>query len=696
MYAQTQLPVSCEQIDPTMINHNLPNGNDVFPPLRIPQAVPEQVIRSAIAMFRTILQTRASKTNLHCFVYNLMQSNRFNNPLFIEWCQRVVDFAEFLAVQQGQMNTAQQVVEKSSGKIYMGALFIIASQYPAVAQRLDPAVLQSLQQAGQEFQHIQNDVAAFQRVRGMSSGMAGFPQQQPVYQQQPMMGGAQLPPVGSTMGYGQPMYQQQAPMQAQLNQYAVNSQASYQQPQQPAPTLNNPSQRGSGLYMEQNPGQPIPTSWDANKPLNQTNTTITSITPPPGQVEPVVMDLDVEVEEGVPQTADQFVIDPYAYTPKGHQIDLDRPYDVIYAPGGVEARPAYLTNWKRTMGDDQPYSTLYDPARYVLFYVKWPDGVIKEKLVEYTEKMEYIRHEINDQLRAKARKSEGLLVASTTNIVDLDGPAQPIEVVGAALAHDEHLEDLTAMSPVILEGTYSGATDLENEHSALQDVQETLNLPDSQGVPAHEYHSIKFYPMDISEECRRELEQFKEKKTFTEGADALKRLLTEGLLSIRYYRFLNERLTASVNTYLKDSLSIEGISIDDFVEDAPALGAYLGNRRSREIQHVFEASAQTIFMKNISVASDDTGGAGIVDEYTNFQLPWMESDIAFLNIDKEPVLISAASHPKLLEVIKDMLKRATEDGVIQFRRMRLITSDGIYFEVIRGKLVEKAILLKKL
>ena len=62
----------------------------------------------------------------------------------------------------------------------------------------------------------------------------------------------------------------------------------------------------------------------------------------------------LDTELPVPRDVHEVKLDPYHYIPPGESIDPHRPYDVIYIPGGAEARPAHLSGWKRTRSEEHP------------------------------------------------------------------------------------------------------------------------------------------------------------------------------------------------------------------------------------------------------------------------------------------------------------------------------------------------------
>jgi hypothetical protein len=477
-------------------------------------------------------------------------------------------------------------------------------------------------------------------------------------------------------------------MHAQLSAYTVS------QPQasapgsstahlMPTPTTAGAANNGAtnGRYLD-NSQQ----SWGSNAPQASAQPPVTVVT----QTQPAQPVQD----EPIPTDLTQIVVDPAMNARLGFEVNPDRPYDLIHNAGGIEIRPAYQSKWKRTVGDDQPYAMLVDPARWIIFHVKWPDGVVKELPVEVESEMEYLCHEINDRLRAQARKPGGKQVMSTRNIVEYNAVPEPIQEVDQR--QDRELDEIT---PVILENLFTCSTDLENEREARNTVIELQKLNPDDPLPAHQYTSVKWHSLDVSSECSAELIAIAKMDDWEKANMALDKLSRTGLLPLRYFRFINERLTNAVNRFLADALSISTIRISDFSEDIVALGPHLAKKRGLEVQQVFEREASAILKRWLCSGfegDDDAETFGIMDQYINLQLSWSQDEIASLAIENEAVLVSSASHPMVLTVIRDLLTRvsANSDDLLK-HTLRLITADGCYYEIIRGRLIANAILLKR-
>lgn len=694
-YTQAHLPVPTDRWDQATFNHNLPHGNDVYPPIQVPPNIDPNIVALTVAEYRKAAQDRVGRTPLHTLTYNLLAENYFNNQNMIQWCQRAVDFAEFLIVAQN--NPPQTAAAKAAVKIYVGTLAVLGGQYPQVAQQLPPDVMQKLQVAGQELQDIFRDVQAFQAAGRRA------PAPQPAYggYQAPVYGGGQLPPITPTYGqsYG---YVPPAPPRPNPNQYSVSG--TYQShgiqtaaPQPMTGSISSGPTSAGGRHIDPLPqAQPIE-SWSTgptttNKEAPQMNMA------PPSYTEPSAQDTS---NLPVPTSLDDIVIDPYHYLPAGTEVDALRPYDVIYNPGGVEIRPAHLTDWKWTKGDTQPYRSTYDPERYMAFLVKWPDGVVQEKIVELEPDMDYLKHETVEALRAAKFRPKGKVIPSFFKVVDNNQQARPVEEVKKEL--DEGLITTHELSPVILNVNLTASTDTENEVEARHLVIEELGLDeDDQQVPAHEYTSVRVHPLEIKDEAIERLYVLSKSKDLVELATGLQELLEEGLISQRSLDLLNTRLTLGINRTLKEHMALGNLSIDSYVDEIEELLDYLASKYGEELRTVLEGNAESFICKWMAIVEEENGEEDVpgrpllAEMYNNFQVGWTSDQLGSLQLSSEPLLVSGATHPRIRKVLQAFLGRNHKAGRLRGYHMRVITADGVYLEVINGWLVSNSILLMKL
>lgn len=661
------LPVSPTQVDASAFNNTLPQGNDIWPQVTFNPGADSQAGAQAIALFRTYAQTRAGKSPIHCFTYNLLQQNRFQNQLFAAWCQSVVDFCDFL--MRGRNQTPQQASDTAASRVYQVLMASLYRQYPALQQFLDQNILAGLNDATVVGQQMMNDINAFkQRLTG------GFNPQAQQFNQFGMQQPQAMPSHGN-----------------HINQFAV--QGVSQPVTQHMPDQSSTPAGGSGLFLGVEPIAKPTSSWNSNQPPQQT-APVAPVTPVAPTPAPEFVETDMRAPVGI----EEIKIDPWYYQPKGFTVDPQRPYDHIRNPGGVEIRPAHQVKWKLTRGSVDPYPRLYNPQTHMRFLAKWPDGVVKEIIYMLEPEMDYLKHEINETLRIKAMRPKGIVVplpqyssSDTTEVTDIDTAKETwdLETIKA-----EHL------SPIRLKTWLTASSDLENEALARKRIQEQLGLKETDPVPPHEYISCKTHALDISIDCYhaiRRLEHMTKAETVVEH---LKDILKEGLLPLRYYNFIVKRLTQGVNDFLKDSLSMGGIRIDDFVEDVVELITFLRDNKGEDIATVFEGNIQSIVLRATAIGEEtledeNTPSFVILDEYINFQLGILSDELSNLNLTDEACVVTQNSHPVLLNAIRAMTNRAKEEGMLQRVKMRLISADGFYYEAIVGKLTKGALLLKR-
>ncbi|AFO71056.1 hypothetical protein FDI90_gp249 [Pseudomonas phage PA7] len=716
-YAQYNLPVDFESVDTSTFDPNLPNGNYLFSlPLQLsphqqhPQLQP--YFNGVIGLFRLNAQNAATTTQLHAFAYNLLSSNGFQNNYYHQWAQKVIDFLEFLFIHRQMVNNPQQAMQQAASLVWSGFVGKCAQTFPqlqSLVQHLMPNIQQALGVIGQ----IESDIQKM-RMGGNTMMQGGY--QQPGVQPGsfPGMGAAmgrpgmssQLPPInaGIQQTYGQP---------ATMANPQLNIPGAY------TPTTNHdtgPSIAnaaydvpGSSPFLENKPVMQPKDSWGATVEVspNSSYDTIPGggdvmILPELQQNANTVTNDNTDLP--IPQDVKELVFDPNYYVPNGFVINKDRPMDVIYNPGGIEIRPAHLVadkpDWVRTASSANPYSILMDPAVYCRFLAKWPDNTVHEVYRKWENHMEmdYLKHELQDDLRRQAHRGGGARTATSYKLSTIMGDAKPVKEVAEEFSpNDAGLTDNREHDPVILEGYIACANNLEAEAGALNAVREALELSEDDVVPAHEYRAASSHPFDASTEVMYEIEDIRKEPDPHLIAKRLKQLMLDGKLAQRYYRFLVERLTSAVNEFLADSMS-QKVTIDDFCEDIGDLIAYLIGKKGKSVADKFTASIPFIVGRSMCVNIDPEEGNSILDLSVRFQTGWRLEELSCLNIYTEKaVLISKLTEPKITQVIMGMAKRlnsSKDSDDARTHKMYIITADGSYLQVIRGALVDNAVLLK--
>lgn len=677
---QARLPVPYNGIDQSTFSNQLPHGNDRIPQVQLSQwmSANQQIGLLALGTFRLNAQNSVSKSGTHCAAYNLLSQNGFNSQIWNEYGQMVVDFTEFLCVAKRYQ--PQEAVRMAAQRVYESLLAVVFGTYGAELQNeqvTSSSYWPALQTAAQIYTSVTND------IRNYKSGAFN----QPSFNTGGMNGG-QLPPIGSSGNGGISNFQ--------TSGYQPNGGGYH------IPAVDNGNQNGVGNSLYDDPTPP-----KILKPVEEisSDTDYYGNPIPPGEqmqtfnqaqqqqfIEPEETDLPI------PTNVTEVVVDPTYYVPQGTKFNLKRPYDHVYNPGGIVIRPAHQVQWDVTLGDDMPWLQQTDPGRFCEFLVKFPDGTIKEKFVEWNPSMDYLKHELDAELRRKAYRPDGEVIACDMPVSTIGGdPAKEVEV--AMLVKDGHLKR-NAVPPVLLEKTFTGTTDLDIEAQVSEELSNLLQINFNKDFPqpASEYRSTYLHPINLTDDSFNQLEVLAKQEELGQVALGLRELSAQGVLSLRYYNFINDRFTKAVNDVLKDGLA-QNTDITDFCEDYVHLEEHLLNKRGEGLVQVLRAAGPSIINKAMCLMElrdeDETSSYYVADNYLNFQLGWTLDQLSTLNIRQgKAVLVSASAHPTVIEALRGMIARANANEEFIVGTMRLITADGHYLEVIRGRLVAKAVLLK--
>lgn len=692
-----RLPVPFNGVDQSTLNNQLPQGNDRTPQVQLSpwMNANQQIGLLAIGMLRAHAQNSVQKSGTHCAAYNLLSQGGFNNQVWNEYGQLVIDFVEFLcAIKRYQPQDACKMASQRVYEALLGVVFATYQQELQHEQITPSGFWAGLQTAQQIYTSVTTD------VRNYKSGMYNQQQQQQFPNNGSFTGGGQLPQISmhqNTGGYHVPPVANAGISSFQTSGYQPNGgTGGYHVPD----SGGSSSSVGNSLYDDPAPVKPLQPVEEISSDNGFYSSPIYQEAPQMQTFNQAPQQQFVEAEESdlpVPMNVDQVVVDPTYYAPQGVKLDLKRPYDIVYNPGGIVIRPAHQTDAEVTMGDDMPWLQLVDPSRFCAFLVTFPDGTVKEKFVEWNPSMQYLRHELDAEMRRKAYRPEGIVVASEIPMSTIGGDAAP-EAEVSMLVKDGHLKR-SAVPPVLLEKTFTGCTDLDIEAQVNEELTNLLEVNFTKEIPqpAAEYRSTFLHPMAITEEAYNQLVMLGKQEELGQIALGLRELVAQGILPTRYYNFINDRFTSAVNGVLTDGLAMN-LDITDFCEDYVALEEYLQGKRGEQLVTVLRGAARTVVNKAMCLmdaGEDEQLTYYIADNYINFQLGWTLDDLSNLNIRQgKAVLISASAHPTILEALKGMITRANNNQEFIVGTMRLITADGQYLEVIRGRLVQKAILLK--
>ncbi|ARV76822.1 hypothetical protein PHABIO_191 [Pseudomonas phage Phabio] len=691
----SQLPVPFNQLDQSTFNGNLPNGNDKVPQIQLSQQMMQnqQIALQAIGYFRAIAQSTAQKTPLHVFCYNLLSQNGFQNQVWAQWCQHLVVFTELLIMAKGY-NT-QDAIKMACTRLYEAFLSGAFKEYhqaglnQVVPQQMWPSLEQGVmlyqQILADNQKYIQGGVAAFQQQQQFSGfgGGGSFNNNSFAVNNS---GSGNLPRINAgavTSTFGQP--QRGTGGMPLSNSYEATQTTAADGGLYDEPIVAKPLQPveeiSSDIYSQYpDTNEYIPMNNNGTAPTSNNNFT---------QVNTAASFEDTELH--IPLNVEEVIIDPLYYQPTGFQFNSEDPYGLIFNPGGIEIRPAHQSNWDVTPGDDMPYLIAIDPNQLVMFHVKFPDGTVKEKAIEWNADMDYMRHELNTELRRRAQRPNGIVVETKIPVSSLGKDPQTEDEI-KMLQEQAGLKG-NVEGPVILSAPFNGSTDMEIRAAVSEAMSSLLGVEFNaeNPMPPCEYVSIATHYLNLTEEEFQTIKDLSECGDIPRVATDLYELGQHGF-DTSYYRFLNSRLTKSINRFMRENMSLT-IEIDDFVSEAVELMDYLAVKKGERYLNILRAGSQEILRKAISVEQTD-GGTCVIDYNVNFQLGWYLDELTALGIHSgKPVLVSTTSHPVILETLRGMIKRAGAEN-INSRNLRLITADGAVLELIRGYLVDKAMLLK--
>lgn len=690
------------------LNHQLPQGNDVFPELQVP---PELVDYAplVVSQFRAALQQGIQKGPLHTLAYNIAADGYFRNnntPNFAGHCQGALDATNYLVNVEGHQ--PQEAVRRAVVYIYNGFLATVLSHYPALASGIDQRLPDSLKQAYDDYQGL---IAAITE-NGLTNGRS---------YQGPVGGGN---PYAQQRGGGNPYAQQGG------NYTVGDPPRGFQQPTAPGP-IQTGAGPGATPYPNQPHRAPAPhpqgqaTASLQRQSSGQTNPVgraslrshggaeISSFqTAPDGPVtktnnkgfEPLTSkgaDMTTPTPEPATPTADECAVtrlqDIVINTRYSVSEDSSRPLDKLVYPGEVVVIPAHLSPAK-------PADTLaVDPREQIAFHVFWPDNLVETLYVDIAEQphMEYLVHEIRRELLPSSRLNDGKVVPNTRGFEKL-ATREP-KVKKSSI--EEEPARIAVTEPYSVDGMFTASTAMENEEEAYRQLLEQYpalrdEKPESL---AYEYRSARLHPLSLpSEEAETILRTLTSAETLPNLATGLIEAVNDGHLPLRQFRLLNERLTTGFNTMLADNLSIDDLFIENFVDDVEGCLAIVENEESPELVEIIHNRTPEFLGRwfCIEYAPDMLAGEDqpreylcLIDEAINLQVAFTLDDLVTLRVGDDPVLVKASTHPRLAKLFRDQLKRhkGTTSSAV-----RVITADGVYLEIMFGWAVENAVLVKRL
>lgn len=674
------------------------------------------------------LSATANNSPLHQLTIQSLQTT----PRGQEALQLVVDGAKFIHQQQSHLGvTPEQACEKAANHIHKGYLAMVFGETPMLNQNPQMSgYITELQQAAQVFNSLVMDIQRFKAGAFNQPQVMGY--QQPTQmaygqpQTQNQYGTTGIPPIAAGGMVGVPGgYHTQQPYSA--SNFAVSQPAQPYQTVQPnhAPVIDNPG-FDPGLYRHDLKMEAAPLNFNLASPtpvntLAPTDSWGSGIAESPQSTPPKVAVMQNNSVETVynPHKADYATVDPrythhprmedleipigqddikvnpFNYIPAGVVLDFNRPWDRFYAPGGIVIERADTTKFKLTKGDVAPYKSVYNPKRYCRFFAKWPDGLVVEVFAPWSDdpemKMDYLKHETNESLkeqealRRKARLNE-VTVAEMTS-----GKVVPLAAV-AEVIKDESVTELKNISPVLIDEIIYDLPDLEAEQKAVEIIREQIG-DTVDAVPAHRYLTVNRTKVAIDDDVADVLLKLKNTDDLRIIGSKLKELVNDGLISVRTMQYFNNRLTKEINEVSQVGLSIEDYNIVDFVQYIDEYLEYFGGI-NKGLVACMQGAINSIAGRAFNLIKENDAWY-VQDERTNIQLGLDSIELGNMEIGDTATRICPLVDNAIIQLVKDALTYNQDNDKRDVIRIRLITSDGVYLDVIRGRLKTGAMLINR-
>lgn len=719
----------------TMLS-NLPDSNNVFPQVQEGPGINPGTSRIVASHLRAKWQSALGKSPLHNVAYNMMAHNGFNNPEFTHAVHYATNFISFLiTVQNEDPNSA---FNKALSHIYKGYIAIALTRQPYLAQMLNQGPLQEAQNSGVLLASLIRDVDTF---------MNGLQQQQPM---QNNMGYQQ--PMNNNMGYQQPMNNNmgyQSPInnsvgagyQPRTNNHVIGGNSAVAAATQGGNNQQRPVQQTvsngprSFQHTQQNTNSAAPqTGVIASIYDHTTKNNNQGVIPPQGSTvqewgtdtgvvnnnqqgsnpmnpatEQSFHDLD---RDDIPLEMEDIIFDPYNYIPPGVEIDDNEPYNVIYVPGGGRLEISFKSELKPTKNDIAAYPNAIQPDLFCKYYYQHPGGFVSEYITEWRDDMEYAKHQLIAELRGTDEKADGIMTTSSRLLAVTKEPPTTIQLLKSKYG-DDIAETRILERPIFIEGVMIGSSRIEEEEVARQTLVDELKWWDeTENLPAHIYMSETLHPLDLQGEAVDRLFALMTALTLEGLIRGLKELIRDDLLPLRTFRLINDRLTESLNRALHDNLSIDksDITITNFSNDYEELLNILRTEPEYEgMAEVLEPKAEKIIMDAMTLrlvpkveeeateeeSEESEDNLFIVDQRINYRVGFELSELVNITTIDEAHLVSRANSPNLATLVDKYVAFARVEKKLP-GRVYIITSDGVYLEVLIGWLGSNNLLIKRL
>lgn len=369
---------------------------------------------------------------------------------------------------------------------------------------------------------------------------------------------------------------------------------------------------------------------------------------------------------------------------------------------GFEVRPAYQApEWKLSFNAKRPYRLCYDPAKHLLFKARDLNGQIGEFLKEWNPSMDYMRHELNDDLRKRAREEQQ---RDTSKIWTQISGLRQLPEFPLAVAEPEDVLNEESRKELLEPGTLATYDDLIYVRD-LSDVEEVLlaelgstqyfrfaNKPFEVYVDLCDHHIV---PMGTTMHVRSLAGQAT-LGTLAKSLGDMREKLGEKLFGV-----IDKRLAAEVSFIMTNRLGLTGWSIDSFMDDMLDLEQLIKDRYDEDLWLTLMGQARKVIDGALSVMTEEEVAVYATseslreiqeeDEYLVFiarssitYVPYRQDELA-MTIN-EGGLIREDLYPKTHEALKSIIDRTNTESKHPTVRRYLMTSEGKLHCLTRGLL----------
>lgn len=549
-------------------------------------------------------------------------------------------------------------------------------------------------QGGYPPQPPQSQVRPLQTFGGaVSSG----PSQAPQHQQQTGQQG--FPAAGG--GFPQAQPQQQYRQQEQQQQQYAQQQQQRQRVEAfavapPERTPAQPVARRTIAYPE------VPINGKAPETQPASQQPVTQVKAEPAKAKEVP-------ELPVPKTVSQVVFDPQYYIPEGKALDLTRPYDKFYAPGGIVIY-SYAA-WAKLVDAGEveaiPLRT-FVPYREYGFVVVWPDDRTPSDIaVEANVDMNYLEHELVDSLRLAQGQVNGPAekVLSAITRWEETGEKRPVTSV-ADLPREE--VDLNVLS----KDDYESSTEEEAANIAYRIGREE----GGNDKPFFSFTHAKVTPYEVQDiEKATALVGLGSARSALILSKELLSLLNSGTLLDNEFRNIDRHLAQYVTSILRERLLIR-ISVSAFTDSIEELLDILDEDYGHETVSAFSRAFSDDLGKWLLFQVDDSEELESeedidVEEQEQDQEEDEQETISVIHIERNLIVranisslaigmtlgndarvLSQGSHGNLRTLLAMAFAHADS---ISAKQVTLRSRDGVRYQVTRAAM-SSSILLKRL